>query len=128
MKAKPVVAIVDDESAVRHAFKRLFRSVGLDAETFASGTEFLNSLAERRPDCLVLDLHMQGLSGFEVYARLADANDPLPVVIVTGRDSPEARKRVADVGPAAYLTKPVDDGVLLNAVTAAIAGEPQPLK
>jgi FixJ family two-component response regulator len=119
-----VVAIVDDEEAVRRAFKRLIVSSGLDAETFASGAEFLQSLADRRPDCLVLDLHMMGVSGFDVQARLAEAKDPLPIVIITGRDSPEIRKRVMDVGPAGYLRKPVDDRVLLEAVTGAIAGKP----
>src|SRR5215208_2410108 len=70
---RPTVAIVDDEEPVRRALKRLMVSSGITVEAFASGAEFLDSLATRRPDCLVLDLNMPGLSGFDVQARLAQS-------------------------------------------------------
>ena len=69
---------MDDEEPVRRALKRLLVSSGITVEAFASGAEFLDSLATRRPDCLVLDLHMPGLSGFDVQARLAQSDDPPP--------------------------------------------------
>ena len=98
-------------------------SAGIAVESFASGAEFLASLSTRRPDCLVLDLHMPGINGFEVQARLAKAADPLPVVVITGHDTAESRRRVLEGGAAAYLRKPVDDQVLLDAVAAAVSGK-----
>ena len=98
-------------------------SAGISVESFASGADFLDSLPSRRPACLVLDVHMPGLSGFDVQARLAQSRDPLPVVVITGHDTPESRRRVMDGGAAAFLRKPVDDHVLLDAVAAAIAAD-----
>jgi FixJ family two-component response regulator len=117
-----LIAVVDDEDPVRRALKRLFCSAGLNVETFASGAAFLNSLAQSVPDCVVLDLHMARLNGFEVQARLAHAGIRVPVVVITGHDTPESRQRVLDAGASAYLRKPVDDQALLDAVTAAIGG------
>ena len=120
---RPTVALVDDEEPVRRALKRLMVSSGITVDAFASGAEFLDSLATRRPDCLVLDLQMPGLSGFDVQARLAQSDDPPPVVVITGQDTPESRRRVMDGGAAACLRKPVTDRVLLDAIAAAIGGK-----
>jgi FixJ family two-component response regulator len=120
---RPIIALVDDEEPVRRALKRLMVSAGISVESFASGSEFLESLAERRPDCVVLDLHMPGVSGFDVQARLAQSRDPPPVVVITGQDTPESRQRVMDGGAAACLRKPVIDRVLLDAIAAAIRGK-----
>jgi FixJ family two-component response regulator len=117
-----LIAVVDDEDPVRRALKRLFCSAGLNVETFASGAAFLNSLPQGVPDCVVLDLHMARLNGFEVQARLAHAGIRVPVVVITGHDTPESRQRVMDAGASAYLRKPVDDQALLDAVSAAIGG------
>jgi FixJ family two-component response regulator len=114
------VAVVDDEESVRKALQRLMSSAGLSVETFASGAEFLESLSHQRPACVVLDLHMPGVSGFEVQARLAQANDKLPLIFITGNHTEETRQRVTKAGAAAYLVKPVDDELLLAALTAAI--------
>ena len=118
---RPTVAIVDDEESVRRALKRLMVSAGISVESFASGGEFLESLAERRPDCVVLDLHMPGVSGFDVQERLAQSRDPPPVVVITGHDSAESQRRAMDGGATACLHKPVIDRVLLEAITNAIA-------
>ena len=114
----PVIAIVDDEESVRKAFERLLRSAEMQAHVFASGADFLAALAGFSPDCVVLDLHMPGGSGFEVIARLQSR---IPVVVITGHDSPEAEVRALGGGAAAYLRKPVDDCALIEAITAAIA-------
>ena len=90
-------------------------------ETFSSGTEFLRCFQSRRPDCLVLDLHMPRMSGFDVQARLQELGERVPVVVITGHDTPQARERAIDGGAAAYLRKPADDQALLDAVSAAIA-------
>ena len=118
------VAIVDDEESVRVAVGRVLRWAGLDAETFASGDEFLTST--HWPDCVVLDLHMPGMSGFEVRARLASADVRVPVVIITGHDTPENRQRAEAGGAAAYLLKPVDGQALLDAIRTAVPGGNHP--
>ncbi|MCG3149087.1 MAG: Response regulator protein TmoT [Verrucomicrobiae bacterium] len=123
-KEHPLVAVVDDEESVRKALQRLLRSVGMTTEAFATGAEFLQSLADHKPDCIVLDIHMPGMTGFEVQARLAVAGPPLPVVIITGYDSPETQNRVMTAGASAYLRKPINDEALLAAIHRAIGGTP----
>ena len=118
-KASPHIAIVDDEEPIRKALMRLMRSVGLSVETFASGPEFLKSLDTRLPDCVVLDLHMPQMSGFNVQALLARKYAALPVIIMTGHDLPQARQRAMEGGASAFLRKPVHDRTLLNAISAA---------
>ena len=116
------MAIVDDEESVRRAMGRLIRSAGIDVETFPSGAEFLQSLESHSPDCVVLDLHMPGLNGFEVQARLKESESRLPIVVITGHDTDESRERVTKAGVAAYLLKPVDEKILLDTISAAVAG------
>jgi len=121
---KPRIAVVDDEEAVRKALQRLLRSVGMAVETFPSGAEFLDAMRTREPDCVVLDLHMPGVNGFDVQARLAESGKRVPVVVITGHDTVETQARVMIGGAAAYLLKPIDEQVLLDAIAAAIAGHP----
>jgi len=125
-KTRSLIAIVDDEEPIRKALKRLLRSAGLEVETFPSGVEFLESLASRRPDCVVLDLHMPVVSGFEVQARLAESGGSVPVVIITGHDSDETRAQALSGMPVAYLRKPVNDQVLLDAIELALTHNPKP--
>jgi FixJ family two-component response regulator len=125
-KTRPLIAIVDDEEPVRKALTRLLRSAGLDVETFPSGVEFLESLPIRRPDCVVLDLHMPLMNGFEVQARLAKSSAPVPVVIITGHDSTETRDRALAGRPMAYLRKPVNDQTLLDAIELALTHSSRP--
>ena len=119
-KTRLLIAVVDDEEAVRIALRRLLRSASMNAETFSSGAEFLESMKEHQPDCVVLDLHMPQVNGFAVQARLAEAGSRVPVVIITGHDSPESRERALAGGAAAYLRKPVDDQALLEAIQQAV--------
>ena len=124
--ARPLVAIVDDEAPVGKALTRLLRLAGLSVETFASGAAFLNSLQDRPADCVVLDLHMPQMDGFEVQACLAQQQGPrVPVIVITGRDSPQARQRALAGGAAAYLAKPLDHQTLLEAIAVAIAPHPK---
>jgi len=125
-KTRPLIAVVDDEEPVRIALRRLLRSAGLDVETFPSGVEFLESLLTRRPDCVLLDLHMPLMNGFEVQARLAESSAPVPVVIITGHDSTETRDRALAGRPVAYLRKPVNDQTLLDAIELALTHNAPP--
>ena len=121
MNRPPLVAIVDDEESVCRALQRLLRSTGFEVATFCSGVKFFQYLESRRPDCLVLDLHMPRMSGFDVQARLLELGERVPVVVITGHDTPETRVRAMNGGAAAYVRKPADDRTLLDAVSAAIA-------
>jgi len=118
-KAGPLIAVVDDEEPIRKALSRLLRVVGLEVETFASGTEFLESVRNRAPDCVVLDLHMPETDGFEVESQLAHAGFRIPIVAITGRDAPKDRERMTARGVAAFLQKPLDGSVLVAAINAA---------
>ena len=116
----PYVAIVDDEEPVRKALKRLLRASGLEADTYASGKDFLEASAERMPDCLVLDLHMPGMSGLQVLQELRSAKKALPAVVITAYDEPATREQCLAAGAAAYLRKPLDERLLLNAISANV--------
>lgn len=115
-----MIAVVDDDPFVRKALERLLVSTGLAVESFPSGAEFLRSVDDHKPDCVVLDLHMPDLNGFEVQARLAAKHAGVPVVVITGHDTPGARSRVLGGGAKSYLCKPVDEETLLAAIHAAI--------
>jgi len=118
-----LLALVDDDADVRVALTRLVSSAGFAVETFASGTEFLRSLDDHEPDCLVLDLHMPEMSGFDVQGELASRCATVPVVVITGHDTPESHARAVSLGAKAYLCKPVNDDALLTAIGNAI-GDP----
>ena len=114
------IAVVDDEESIRKALSRLLRASGSHTvDTYCSGAEFLTSLKTVRPDVVVLDLHMPGLSGFEVHSAMAAIDRSLPVIVITGHDSPETYQRAIDGGAVAYLRKPVDERRLLQAIADA---------
>jgi FixJ family two-component response regulator len=121
---KCLVAVVDDDESVRRALGRLIRSYGYEAEVFPSAGAFLASLSSHAPDCLVLDLHMPDVDGFETQSRLAELRVPVPVVVITGHDTPEAHARAMAGGARAYLRKPIDQRVLLEAIRNAVGGNP----
>jgi len=126
-RTKPLIAIVDDEEPIRKALRRLLRSAGMDVNSFPSGVEFLESLTTEWPDCVVLDLHMPVMNGFEVQAQLEDLRVSVPVVIITGHDSDETRALALAGFPVAYLRKPVNDQLLLDAIALALRRSQQEL-
>jgi FixJ family two-component response regulator len=99
----------------------------MDVKSFPSGVEFLESLTNQWPDCVVLDLQMPVMNGFEVQARLAELRVSVPVVIITGHDSDETRALALAGFPVAYLRKPVNDQLLLDAIALALRRSPQQL-
>jgi len=124
----PSIAIVDDEEGIRKALGRLLRAAGLEAHGYANGQEFLTAAAERRPDCVVLDLHMPGMSGLQVLRKLKAAGLLLPIVVITAHDEPETREQCLSSGARAYLRKPLEDRLLLNAISAAMRPLSAPTK
>ena len=121
MPSVPLIAVIDDEDSVRKALRRLLRSAGMTVETFSGGAEFLSSLAGHRPDCALLDLPMPDVTGFDVLARLAETRAGVPVVVITGHDSPETETSALRGGALAFLRKPVGDRLLLDTITDAMA-------
>ena len=115
-----MISIVDDEAPVRKALGRLLRASGFDVETFSSGPEFLDSLRRHLPDCAILDLHLNGLSGLDVQQRLREENIRVPCIIITGKDEPGLDERVLASGAAGFLRKPLHDEALLAAINAAV--------
>jgi FixJ family two-component response regulator len=116
----PHVAIVDDEEPVRKALKRLLVASGFEVESYASGKEFL-ATKHQRADCVVLDLHMPGMSGLEVLEELRATRRELPALIITAYDTAEARAQCLAAGASAYLRKPLEERVLLNSISASMA-------
>jgi len=108
--------VVDDDPAVLKGLRRLLRSANIEVAAYSSGTEFLAAQGGAEFDCVVLDLHMPQATGFDVQARLAQRAHPVPVVIITGDDTPEARARSLSLGARSYLCKPIDEAALLAAI------------
>jgi len=116
-----LLAVVDDDADVRVALTRLVTSAGFTVETFGCGADFLKSVDDHEPACVVLDLHMPEISGFDIQAALAREHAQVPVVVITGHDTAENRTRALRLGASSYLCKPVDGDALLAAIDAAIA-------
>jgi FixJ family two-component response regulator len=112
----PVIAIVDDDASVRRSLHRLVQAAGYPVETFASAREFLEWLPRGRAACLVLDVHMNELSGFELQERLA-----VPVIFITAHDDTTTRERIEKSGAAGALQKPFDEQAVLTAIRKAVA-------
>ena len=119
-KEQPVVYVVDDDAGVRQALDSLIRSVGFSVQTFASAQDFLNSKRTSVPGCLVLDVRMPGLSGLDLQRDLAEADIHLPVIFVTGHADIPMSVRAMKAGAVEFLTKPVRDQDLLDAIQQAI--------
>jgi FixJ family two-component response regulator len=116
------VAVVDDDRSVGVALCRLLRTAGIEARAFESGGDFLRSLPDRQPDCVVLDLQMPGMNGLELQQRLKEIAVTLPIVMITGRDEASIHAICMAMGASTYLRKPLDDDDLLDAVQRAISG------
>jgi FixJ family two-component response regulator len=120
MKAQPepqsVVFVVDDDASMRDAMHRLFRSVGLQAEVFASAAEFLRSKLADAPSCLVLDVRLPGLSGLDFQTELAKANIQIPIVFMTGHGDIPMTVKAMKAGAVEFLPKPFRDQDMLDAV------------
>ena len=114
------VAIVDDDEAIRNAWLRLMRSAGYSAATFASAIDFLSSLSLRRPRCVVLDLHLPGMTGIELLQRFAELDDPPPVVMLTASDDRCLRDQCMALGAKRYFRKPVDCLAVLEAISETL--------
>jgi FixJ family two-component response regulator len=120
---KAIVYIVDDDDSVRGALKRLIRSMGMEAQTFASGADFLKSKFRDQKTCLVADVRMPGMSGLELHQKLIERGFKLPVIYITGFDDAETRSQARKSGAFGYFLKPVDDQALLDTILLALSSQ-----
>jgi two-component system response regulator FixJ len=116
----PLISVVDDDLPVRRALRRSIQAAGYIVETFASAREFLDASPLGRTRCLVLDIHLDGMSGFELAEQLAAVRAAIPIIFITAHDDAPTRERVKRAGVAAYLPKPFDERVLLEAIRGAL--------
>ncbi|MHC2619065.1 FixJ family two-component response regulator [Bradyrhizobium huanghuaihaiense] len=116
----PIVLIVDDDPSMRRALTNLFQSVGLKVEAFSSAAEILEAKPPAVPSCLVLDIRLPGASGLDLQADLAKANIHTPIIFITGHGDIPMTVRAMKSGAVDFLTKPVRDQDMLDAVQAAI--------
>ena len=121
----PCVAIVEDEHSVRKALGRLLRSSGFAVRSFGSGADFIESLPDFEPSCVVLDLHMPPPNGFEVLEILHRGGKSLAIVVISADPSSQNRSRALTCGAQTFLAKPVDDVLLLDALNTALQAQAQ---
>jgi FixJ family two-component response regulator len=111
----PLIAIVDDDASVRRSLHRVVRSAGYAVETFASAREYLEWLPRGRAACVVLDVHMEEMSGFDLQERLA-----APVIFITAHDDVPTRERIEKSRTAGHLWKPFDEHAVLDVIRRAL--------
>jgi FixJ family two-component response regulator len=117
----PIVCVVDDDAPLRRALQRLLRAVGFDVETFESAEQFLAAEHASPPDCLVLDIRLGALSGFDLHDRLRASGISAPVIFITGHDDAATREQARKIAAAGYIRKPFDETSLISAIEAAIS-------
>ncbi len=119
--AGPLVYVVDDDISAREGVAGLIRSAGMAARTFASGEEFLAAHRPKMPSCLVLDVNLPGVNGLELQQELVKSGPSMPIVFLTGHGDIPMTVRAVKAGAANFLTKPVDDDELLEAILQSIS-------
>lgn len=113
------VYLVDDDEAVRTALQLLLKTAGISAQTYADPREFLNSRQCLSPGCIVLDIRMPAISGLKMQERLAEHGIDWPVIIISGHGDIEACRKAFKNGALDYLSKPIDEQDLIDAVQKA---------
>ncbi len=129
VKQKLRVAVVEDDHSVRKALSRLLESFGMQVLAYPSGSDLLQALRDADPDCLVLDLHMPGLNGFQLQAHLKALGSNLPLVFISASATSSECEKALEAGGAAFLRKPFEGEDLHFAIaqaTQAGGGDPGP--
>lgn len=119
-EALPTVFIVDDDRGLRQAIQDLVESVGLRAESFASGEDFLRAKRMNRPSCLVLDVRLPQMSGLDFQQRLTETGIQIPIIFITAHGDIPMSVRALKSGALEFLTKPFRDQDLLDAIHQAL--------
>jgi FixJ family two-component response regulator len=121
MAQRTVVVVVDDDAGILKSVSRLLARHGIESRTFASAEALLESDSVQTATCLLLDVHLRGISGLELQRRLAASGSKCPVILMTGTDDEATRNEAMDAGCIAYLRKPFAWHVLRDAIGKAVA-------
>ena len=119
--SKCTIAIVEDDASFRRALERLLCASGFEAHTFASAEEFLESAVPESHGCLILDIGLPGMSGFELFDHLTASGQPRPAIFITAQDRDSVRQQASRIPNSVYLRKPVVGAVLLEAVRSLLS-------
>jgi FixJ family two-component response regulator len=121
LSATPIVFVVDDDPSVREALESLIVQAGWRAQVFESAQDFLGFPRASAPSCLVLDVTMPGLNGLELQSLIAGDRIDMPIIFITGHADVPMTVKAMKAGAVEFLTKPVSEDVLLNAIGSAIS-------
>ena len=122
-KTPKLICIVDDDASVRRALGRMTRSFGFEVVPFESGRACLDGTAIDRAACLILDVSMPGIDGFELFHLLHSTGRSVPTVFISAHDDARYRQQARELGAVAFLDKPCDEHLLLDAIEEAIASD-----
>jgi len=121
MAKAPVIAIVDDDEAVRTSLASLVRSLGYEARVYGSGAEFLQQPAAEDPACMIADIQMPAIAGDELQARLVESGRRFPIIFMTAFPTAPVRERVMAAGAHCYLSKPSGGDEIIRCIEEALA-------
>jgi len=116
------IAIIDDDAPVGRALARLIRAHSYSVQVYRSAREFLDTLKTGMPDCLIVDLQMEEMTGLQLVHHLSDMGLRIPTIFVTARDEPGMQHSCEASGAVAFLLKPVMSEALLRAINIALTG------
>jgi FixJ family two-component response regulator len=116
----PTVVVVDDDISVRESLELLIQNEGWQAALFESAQEFLGRLPSVVPSCLILDVNLPDLSGLDIQQRITDQKSSTPIIFITGYGDIPMSVRAMKAGAAEFLTKPLDDKILIAAIRSAV--------
>jgi len=120
--AKGAIAIVEDDAGMREALQRVLRIAGFEARGYTSAEEFLGTGASSDLRCIVLDIHLPGISGLDLQRRLVTMGRIHPVIFITAHDTASARREACELDAVAFLIKPFEGRQLVSAVDTALTG------
>jgi FixJ family two-component response regulator len=120
MSSKIQISIIDDDEQFRAALANLMQAMGFTIEAFPSAVDFLASPNVRHTSCLIVDVHMPRMTGTELHSHLVGSGYDIPTILITAYPDDSARARALGQGVVGYLTKPIDEEVLLGCVESAL--------
>jgi len=114
-----MIFVIEDDQSMQRAFLLLLSAAGFDAKAFISAEEFLTYSSISDSDCIILDIRMPGMDGFDLMRKLLPKGINAPIICVTAFDDARSRELARELGAAAYFTKPVDDQALIDTINWA---------
>jgi len=118
--SKCSIAIIEDDASFRRALERLLHAFGFEPHTFASAEDFLHSVGPGSAVCLIIDLHLPGMSGFELFNHLAASTSPRPAVFITAHNQEGLREQASQIPGTVFLRKPFVGAALLEALNSLV--------